>query len=164
MSGWGSDGATSRKFLMVGKSWLLSRGIENTTCSSIGIILTSRFLENLKTIISVCVVLDYFHLESDFKLKQTHPITIDRWSTNHVEWRYWGVGVWDNHKKEWFMVKRLILDLPWRGCLFGEATKRYEGCVWRLDNTDTKCSNSCNMAYMVHCSQMPIALSHGWSS
>ena len=48
-------------------------------------------------------------------------------------------------------VLTTITDLPWRGCLFGEAMKGYKGCLECLDHTDaTWLSNSHKMVYMGH--------------
>ena len=49
------------------------------------------------------------------------------------------VKVWDEYKKEHFYLKALLFvtisDLPGLGCLSGQVTKGYKGCVVCLDGT-----------------------------
>ena len=66
-----------------------------------------------------------------------------------------GLTVWDEYTKKHCLVKGMLLntitDLPGRGCLSGEATKGYHGCVECLDETVTKwLPNSNKMVYMGH--------------
>ena len=66
-----------------------------------------------------------------------------------------GLTVWDEYTKKHYLVKGMLLntitDLPGRGCLSGEATKGYHGCVECLDETVAKwLPNSNKMVYMGH--------------
>ena len=61
--------------------------------------------------------------------------------------------VWDKSKKEHVTVKAVLLgtitDLPRRGCLSGEKTKGYTGCVKCLDDTDAvNLPNNSKIVYM----------------
>ena len=63
--------------------------------------------------------------------------------------------VWDVHKKEHLTIKAeliaTITDLLGRGCLFGEKTKGYTGCVECLDDTDAvNLPNNSKIVYMGH--------------
>ena len=48
--------------------------------------------------------------------------------------------VWDEYKKKHVTIKAVLIaiitDLPGQGCLSGEKTKGYTGCVECLDDTD----------------------------
>ena len=61
--------------------------------------------------------------------------------------------VWDEYKKEHVMIKAALIgtitDLPGRGCLSGEKTKGYTGCVECLDDTDAvNPPNNSKIVYM----------------
>ena len=63
--------------------------------------------------------------------------------------------VWDEYKKEHVTIKAIfiatITDLPGRGCLSGEKTKGYTGCVECLDETDAiHLSENKKMVYTGH--------------
>jgi len=65
------------------------------------------------------------------------------------------VKVWDEYKKEHFYLKALLFltisDLPDLGCLFGQVTKGYKGCVVCMEDKDAKwMKNSKKMVYMGH--------------
>src|SRR6187551_230271 len=66
-----------------------------------------------------------------------------------------GVKVWDEYKREHFTLKGLlfvtITDLPGLGCLSGQVTKGYNGCVVCVDDTDARWLNkSKKMVYKGH--------------
>ena len=63
--------------------------------------------------------------------------------------------VWDKYKKEHVMIKAVLIatitDLSGRGCLSGEKTKGYTGCVKCLDDTDAvNLPNNSKIVYMGH--------------
>jgi hypothetical protein len=65
------------------------------------------------------------------------------------------VKVWDKYKKEHFYLRALlfvtITDLPGLGCLSGQVTKGYKGCVVCIKETDGKwMKNSNKMVYVGH--------------
>ena len=65
------------------------------------------------------------------------------------------VKAWDEYKKEHFYLKVLLFvrisDLPGLGCLSGQVTKGYKGCVVCMGDTDAKwMKNSKKMVYMGH--------------
>ena len=65
------------------------------------------------------------------------------------------VKVWDEYKKEHFYLKALLFitisDLLGLGCLSGQVTKGYKGCVVCMEDTDAKwMKNSKKMVYMGH--------------
>jgi hypothetical protein len=70
----------------------------------------------------------------------------------------WETGVkdvWDEYKKEHVTIKAILIatitDLPGRGCLSGEKTKGYTGCVECLDETDAiHLPENKKMVYMGH--------------
>ena len=63
--------------------------------------------------------------------------------------------VWDKYKKEHVTIKVVLIatiaDLRGRGCLSGEKTKCYTGCVECLDDIDAvHLSTNSKMVYMGH--------------
>ena len=63
--------------------------------------------------------------------------------------------VWDEYKKEHFTIEAVlivtIIDLPGRGCLSGEKTKGYTGCVECLDGTNAvHLPKNSKIVYMGH--------------
>ena len=61
----------------------------------------------------------------------------------------------DEYKKEHFYLKALLFvtisDLSGLGCLSGQVTKGYKGCVVCMDDTDAKwMKNSKKMVYIGH--------------
>ena len=65
------------------------------------------------------------------------------------------VKVWDEYKKEHFYLKALLFvtisDLLGLGCLSGQVTKGYKGCVVCMEDMDAKwMKNSKKMVYMGH--------------
>ena len=63
--------------------------------------------------------------------------------------------VWDEYKKKHVTIKAVLIgtitDLPGRGCLSGEKTKGYTGCVECLDDTDAvNLSNNLKIVSMRH--------------
>jgi hypothetical protein len=65
------------------------------------------------------------------------------------------VKVWDEYKKEHFYLKALLFvtisDLLGLGCLSGQVTKGYKGCVVCMEDMDAKwVKNSKKMVYMGH--------------
>ena len=65
------------------------------------------------------------------------------------------VKVWDEYKKEHFYLRALLFvtisDLPGLGCLSGQVTEGYKGCVVCMEDTCAKwMKNSKKMVYMGH--------------
>ena len=68
--------------------------------------------------------------------------------------------VWDEYKKEHVTIKAVLIatitDLPGRGCLSGEKTKGYTGCVECLDDTDVvHLLKNSKIVYMGHRKFLP---------
>ena len=65
------------------------------------------------------------------------------------------VKVWDKYKKEHFYLRALwfvtMSDLLGLGCLSGQVSEGYKGCVVCMEDTDAKwMKNSKKMVYMGH--------------
>ena len=69
--------------------------------------------------------------------------------------------VWDEYKKEHVTIKVVLIgtitDLPGQGCLSGEKTKGYTGCVECLGDTDVvHLKNNSKIVYIGHRKFLPI--------